>query len=76
MALLDETMDENNIVTKLDVIINELKSMKEKDEAQDKEIKRLEKIINNQSKILLVHQRFVEDLDSDKQAQYLIVLGL
>ena len=76
MALLDETMDENNIVTKLDVIINELKSMKEKDESQDKEIKRLEKIINDQSKILGAHQKFMEDLDSEKRAQHLIVLGL
>ena len=36
----------------------------------------MEGIINNQSKILLAHQKFTEDLDSDKPAHHLIVLSL
>ena len=76
MALLDETMDENNIITKLDVIIDELKTMKEKNESQDNEIKRLEGVINDQTKIIAEHQRFMEDLDSQKREKHLIVLSL
>ena len=76
MALLDETMDENNIITKLDVIIDELKNMKEKNESQDNEIKRLEGVINDQTKIIAEHQRFMEDLDSQKREKHLIVLSL
>ena len=70
MALLDETMDENNIITKLDVIIDELKNMKEKNESQDNEIKRLEGVINDQTKIIAEHQKFMEDLDSQKREKH------
>ena len=76
MELLDETMDENNIVTKLDVIINELKLMKDKNESQDNEITRLKGIINDQTKVLSAHQKFMEDLDSEKRGKHLIVLSL
>ena len=76
MELLDETMDENNIVTKLDVIINELKLMKDKNESQDIEITRLKGIINDQTKVLSAHQKFMEDLDSEKRGKHLIVLSL
>ena len=76
MALLEETLDENNIVTKLDVIINELKLITEKNEKQDAEIKRLERTIDDQSKVLSAHQKFMEDLDSEKRAKHLIVLSL
>ena len=36
---LEETIDKNNIVTKLDVIIDQLKSMTEKNESQEAEIR-------------------------------------
>ena len=76
MALLDETIDESNVITKLDVIINELKQMKEKNESRDNDLKRMEGTINDHSKILSAHQKFMEDLDADKRAKHLIVLSL
>ena len=68
LALLDEAVDENSIITKLDVIINQLKQMQEKNESQDKEIERLERIIKTQGQILSAHQKFMEGLDADKRA--------
>ena len=76
LALLDEAIDENSIITKLDVIINQLKQMQEKNESQDKEIERLEGIIKTQGKILSDHQKFMEGLDAEKRAKDIIVLGL
>ena len=45
-------------------------------ESQDREITRLKGIINDQTKILSAHQKFMEDLDSEKRANHLIVLSL
>ena len=45
-------------------------------ESQDREITRLKGIINDQTKILSAHQKFMEDLDSEKRAKHLIVLSL
>ena len=51
LALLDEALDENSIITKLDVIINQLKQMQEKKESQDKEIERFSVPTKNSWKV-------------------------
>ena len=76
MALLDETIDESYILTKLDVIINEFKQMKENNETMDNDIKRVKGTVDDHSKILSAHQKFMEDLDNDKRSKHLIVLRL
>ena len=76
IELLDEAVDENNIMIKLDVIIDELKQIKEKNESQDVEIKRIEETVLEHGKILAAHQHFMEGLDAEKRAKHMIVLGL
>ena len=76
ISLLDETVDEGNIMTKLDVIITQLKQLSEKNAAQDKEIKRIDDTVIGHGKILEAHQRFMEDLDAEKRSKHMIVLGL
>ena len=73
---LDEAVDEGNIMTKLDIIISELKQLREKNDSQDKEIKRVEEIVKEQGKIIAAHQKFMEDLDAEKRSKDMIVLGL
>ena len=63
-------------MTKLDLIIHELKIMKEKSEEQEKEIKKVERTVAGHGKILAAHQKFMEGLDAEKRAKHLIVLGL
>ena len=76
IELLDETVNEDNIMTKLDVIINELKQLREKNDAQDKEVKRIDREVSEQGRVLAAHQKFMEDLDAEKRAKHMIVLGL
>lgn len=76
MALLDEVIDESNVLTKLDVIINELKEMKAKNDSYDNDIQRIDGTVNDHSKILTAHQKFMEDIDAEKRAKHMIVLGL
>ena len=76
VALLDETVDDSNIMTKLDVIINELKLMKEKSEKQDGDIKKINGTVTEHGNILAAHQKFMEGLDAEKRAKHLVVLGL
>ena len=77
VALLDETVDdENSVITKLDLIINELKLMKEKSEKQDDEIKKINRTVVEHGNILAAHQKFMEGLDAEKRAKHLVVLGL
>ena len=63
-------------IQKLDKILDELKDMKEESKRNDAEIKRLNTVINTQSKIIEGQQRFMESLDADKRCRDLIVLGL
>ena len=65
-----------NVIDKLDLILNELKEIKERNTANDTEVKRLQTVVNNQNKILSAHQRFMEDIDREKRANDLIVLSL
>ena len=76
LALLDETVDETNILTKLDVIIAELKELRQKNEDQALEVKRVDNKVIEHGKVLAAHQKFMEDLDAEKRAKHMIVLGL
>ena len=76
MNILDESIEVSPIEQKLDEILNELKVVKERWEKADSEIKRIDKAVNDQSKILAAQQRFMETMDAEKRAKHLIVLGL
>lgn len=45
-------------------------------EHYDNEIKRLNDTVKEQGRVLSAQQKFIEDLDSEKRAKHLIVLGL
>ena len=70
------TNPDSNVIEKLDKILEELKDIKEKNLAYDNEVKRLKNVVDNQNKILTAHQRFMEEIDREKRANDLIVLGL
>ena len=53
------------IIHKLDKILDELKDIKEKSKWNDDEIKRLNTVVDNQSKIIEGQQRFLKSLDAD-----------
>ena len=81
IGLIDAAIDNepnfgNNANNKLDLILNKLQSMEKKNESYDNEIKRIDNTVNEHSNILSVQQKFLEDLDADRRAQHLIVLGL
>ena len=57
-------------------ILDELKDLKETSKQNDDEIKRLNTMVNNQSKIIECQQRFLESIDYDRRCCDLIVLGL
>ena len=69
-------MDETNILAKLDVIIVELKELRRKSEDQGLEVKRVDQKVIEHGKVLAAHQKFMEDLDAEKRAKHMIVLGL
>ena len=76
LFLLNESIENDRVSEKLDKILEELANMKGKNDAIDKEIKRIDKTVDDHSKVLSAHQKFMEDLDSEKRAKHMIVLGL
>ena len=76
LTLLDESIENNPVEQKLDEILRELKSVNDKWEKCDAEIKRVDQVVDNHSKILSAQQRFMESLDAEKRAKHLIILGL
>ena len=75
-VLLNESIMSDPVSDKLDRILEELANMKGKNESIEKEIKRIDKTVLDQNKILSAHQKFMEDLDSEKRAKHMIVLGV
>ena len=76
MNLLDESIDGNLIEHKLDEILREVRAVNEKWEKCDKEIKRIDQVVSDHSKILSAQQKFLEGMDAEKRAKHMIVLGM
>ena len=76
MFLLNESIERDPVSEKLDTILNELAAMRGEKEKISNEIKRIDGTVGEHSKILSAHQKFMEDLDSEKRARHMIVLGL
>ena len=76
LNLLEESIESTVIERKLDEILEELKSIREKSEKCENEIRRIDQTVNDHSKILAAQQKFMEQLDGEKRAKHLIVLGL
>ena len=76
LNILDESLEGNPIEQKLDEILKEIRLVNDKWEKCDKEIKRIDQVVNDHSKILSAQQKFLEGLDAEKRAKHMIVLGL
>ena len=77
--LLDESVKSgpgNSVETKLDLILQQLGAIKSKNDKYDQEIQRIDNVVSDHSNILSAQQKFLEDLDSEKRAKHLIVLGM
>ena len=72
----DNTTDDGTVMGKLNLIIAELKTIKDKYKTYDDEFTRLNKVVDDQNKILSAQQKFLEDIDAENRGKDLIVLGL
>ena len=60
LNLLEESIEGTVVEQKLDQILNELKSIREKSEKCEIEIKRIDQGVNNHTKILSAQQKFLD----------------
>ena len=79
-ALIESVAEDNGdgsgvTQAKLDEILEEVRGIKDKFKKANDEIERLDKIVNDQTKILTAQQKFLENIDSERRGQDLIVLG-